>query len=115
MPHGPAFMFGVTLFAEYVPSICRQDNLYIRKTQCPVVVSTAIETASFLLLSGEYLLQVLTAKLTRRFHYTIELFRCCIAKVSFTMCDHPRLQLVVPIITVLCSTRDLVVIAQEQC
>ena len=31
------------------------------------------------------------------------------------MCGHPRLQLVVPITTVLCSTRGLVVIAQEQC
>ena len=115
MPHGPAFMFGLALFAEYVPSICRWDNLYIRKTQRPVVISTAIETAPFLFIGGKCLLQLLAPKLARRPHCAIELFRRCIAEVGFTMCGHPRLQLAISINTMLCSTGGLVVIAQEQC
>jgi hypothetical protein len=107
-------MLGLALFAEYVPGICRWDNLYIRKTQRPVIVSTAIETASLLFIGGEYLLQFRAAKLASRLHCAIELFRCRIEEVGFTMCSHPHLQLAVSINTVLCSTGGLAVIAQEQ-
>ena len=111
MPHGPAFMFGLPLFAEYVPSICRWDNFHIRKTQRPVVVSTAIETTPFFFIGCEYLLQLLAPKLARRLYCAIELFRCCIAEMGLTMCSHPPLQLLISINTVLCSTARLVVIA----
>ena len=46
---------------------------------------------------------------------SLELFRHCIAEVSFTMCGHPRLQCAILINTVVCGTGGLVVIAQEQC
>ena len=56
MPHGPAFMFSHLLFAECMPCICRRDDLHIRKTQRPVIVGTAIETASLLFICGKYFL-----------------------------------------------------------
>ena len=115
VPHRPAFMLGPMLFAEYVPSICRRHNLHIRKTQRPVVVSTTIKTTPLFVIGCEYLLQLMAAELPCRLHCTVELFRRCVAEVGFTMCGHPHLQLAISINAVLCSTRGLVVIAQEQC
>ena len=79
-------MLGLALFAEYVPGICRWDNLYIWKTQRPVLVRTAIETVPLLLIGSEYLLQFRAANLASRFHCAIELFRCCIEEIWASRC-----------------------------
>ena len=70
---------------KHMPCICNRDNLYIRKTQRIVVVSTAVEATSFLLIGGKNFLQVRAPELARRLYCAIELVCCCIAEMGFTM------------------------------